>query len=159
LDMDVNPSLMASTFVAIIGQRLVRKVCPHCKEVTMPDESLLQLVGISRAKQEDRSTFEVFHQTDKQPVVVNREKQEITFYHGKGCTRCFQTGYRGRIGIFEILALSPAISQMIAQRSSAQAILQKAREEGMTTMMEDGVEKAGQGVTTLEEVIRVAYQA
>jgi len=101
----------------------------------------------------------VFHQTDKQPVVVNREKQEITFYHGKGCTRCFQTGYRGRIGIFEILALSPAISQMIAQRSSAQAILQKAREEGMTTMMEDGVEKAGQGVTTLEEVIRVAYQA
>ena len=116
----------------------------------MPDESLLQLVGISRAKQEDRSTFEVFHQT---------EKQEITFYHGKGCTRCFQTGYRGRIGIFEILALSPAISQMIAQRSSAQAILQKAREEGMTTMMEDGVEKAGQGVTTLEEVIRVAYQA
>ncbi len=158
LDMDVNPSLMASTFVAIIGQRLVRKVCPHCKEVTMPDESLLQLVGISRAKQEDRSTFEVFHQTDKQPVVVNREKQEITFYHGKGCTRCFQTGYRGRIGIFEILALSPAISQMIAQRSSAQAILQKAREEGMTTMMEDGVEKAGQGVTTLEEVIRVAYQ-
>ena len=159
LDMDVNPSLMASTFVAIIGQRLVRKVCPHCKEITMPDESLLQLVGISRAKQEDRSTFEVFHQTDKQPVVVNREKQEITFYHGKGCTRCFQTGYRGRIGIFEILALSPAISQMIAQRSSAQAILQKAREEGMTTMMEDGVEKAGQGVTTLEEVIRVAYQA
>ena len=158
LDMDVNPSLMASTFVAIIGQRLVRKVCPHCKEVTMPDESLLQLVGISRAKQEDRSTFEVFHQTDKQPVVVNREKQEITFYHGKGCTRCFQTGYRGRIGIFEILALSPAISQMIAQRGSAQAILQKAREEGMTTMMEDGVEKAGQGVTTLDEVIRVAYQ-
>jgi type IV pilus assembly protein PilB len=158
LDMDVNPSLMASTFVAIIGQRLVRKVCPHCKEVTMPDESLLQLVGISRAKQEDRSTFEVFHQTDKQPVVVNREKQEITFYHGKGCTRCFQTGYRGRIGIFEILAMSPAISQMIAQRSSAQAILQKAREEGMTTMMEDGVEKTGQGVTTLEEVIRVAYQ-
>ena len=158
LDMDVNPSLMASTFVAIIGQRLVRKVCPHCKEVTMPDESLLQLVGISRAKQEDRSTFEVFHQTDKQPVVVNREKQEITFYHGKGCTRCFQTGYRGRIGIFEILALSPAISQMIAQRSSAQAILQKAREEGMTTMMEDGMEKAGQGVTTLDEVIRVAYQ-
>ncbi len=158
LDMDVNPSLMASTFVAIIGQRLVRKVCPHCKEVTMPDESLLQLVGISRVKQKDRSTFEVFHQTDKQPVVVNREKQEITFYHGKGCTRCFQTGYRGRIGIFEILALSPAISQMIAQRSSAQAILQKAREEGMTTMMEDGVEKAGQGVPTLEDVIRVAYQ-
>ena len=158
LDMEVNPSLMASTFVAIVGQRLVRKICPHCKEVTMPDESLLQLVGLSVGKREDRPTFEVFRQTDKQPVVLSREKQEITFYHGKGCTRCFQTGYRGRLGIFEILALSPAISQMIAQRSSAQAILQKAREEGMTTMMEDGVEKAGQGITTLDEVIRVAYQ-
>lgn len=158
LDMEVNPSLMASTFVAIVGQRLVRKICPHCKEVTMPDDSLLQLVGLSRVKQEDRATFEVFRQGDKQPVIQGREKQEMTFYHGKGCTRCFQTGYRGRLGIFEILALSPTISQMIAQRSSAQAILQKAREEGMTTMMEDGVEKAGQGVTTLDEVIRVAYQ-
>lgn len=158
LDMEVNPSLMASTFVAIIGQRLVRKICPNCKELTMPDESLLQLVGLSRSKQEDRSTFEVFRQADKQPAIPTREKQEMTFYHGKGCTRCFQTGYRGRIGIFEILALSPAISQMIAQRSSAQDILQKAREEGMTIMMEDGVEKASQGVTTLDEVIRVAYQ-
>lgn len=158
LDMDVNPSLMASTFVAIVGQRLVRKICAHCKEVTMPDDSLLQLVGLSRVKQEDRATFEVFRQGDKQPIIQGREKQELTFYHGKGCMRCFQTGYRGRIGIFEILALSPAISQMIAQRSSAQAILQKAREEGMTTMMEDGIEKAGGGVTTLDEVIRVAYQ-
>ncbi len=158
LDMDVNPSLMASTFVAIVGQRLVRKICPHCKEVTMPDESLLQLVGLSVGKQEDRPSFEVFRQADKQPVILSREKQEMTFYHGKGCTRCFQTGYRGRIGIFEIIALSPAISQMIAQRSSEQTILQRAREEGMTTMMEDGVEKAGQGVTTLDEVIRVAYQ-
>lgn len=158
LDMEVNPSLMASTFVAIVGQRLVRKICPHCKEVTMPDESLLQLVGLSRGKQEDRSTFEVFRQADRQLASLVSDKQEITFYHGKGCMRCFQTGYRGRIGIFEILALSPVISQMIAQRSSAQAILQKAREEGMTTMMEDGIEKAGQGVTTLDEVIRVAYQ-
>jgi len=158
LDMEVNPSLMASTFVAIIGQRLVRKVCPHCKEVTMPDESLLQLVGLSRSKQEDRSTFEVFHQADRQLASVVRDKQEITFYHGKGCMRCFQTGYRGRIGIFEVLSMSPEIAQMIAQRSSAQAILQKAREEGMTTMMEDGLEKTGQGVTTLDEVIRVAYQ-
>ena len=158
LDMEVNPSLMASTFVAIIGQRLVRKICPNCKEVTMPDDSLLQLVGLSRNRQEDRSTFEVFRQTDRQIPALSRDRQEMTFYHGKGCTRCFQTGYRGRIGIFEILAISPAIAQMIAQRSPAQSIVQKAREEGMITMMEDGVEKAGQGITTLDEVVRVAYQ-
>jgi len=124
----------------------------------MPDESLLQLVGLSRAREEDRSTFEVFHQADRQLASVVRDKQEITFYHGKGCMRCFQTGYRGRIGIFEVISMSPEIAQMIAQRSSAQAILQRAREEGMTTMMEDGLEKARQGVTTLDEVIRVAYQ-
>lgn len=133
LDMEVNPSLMASTFIAVVGQRLVRKICPHCKEITMPDGSLLQLISL------------------------NREKQGKTFYRGKGCMRCFQTGYRGRIGIFEILAVSPAIAQMITQRSSSQAILEKAREEGMTTMMEDGIQKAAQGVTTLDEVIRVAY--
>ncbi len=99
----------------------------------MPDNSLLQLAGL------------------------NQGKQEGAFYHGKGCMRCFQTGYRGRIGLFEILAVSPALAQMIAQRSSSQAILQKAREEGMTTMMEDGIQKVTCGVTTLDEVIRVAY--
>ena len=124
----------------------------------MPDESLLQLVGLSRNRQEDRSTFEVFRQTDRQIPALSRDRQEMTFYHGKGCMRCFQTGYRGRIGIFEILAISPAIAQMIAQRSSAQSIVQKAREEGMITIMEDGLEKASRGVTTLDEVIRVAYQ-
>jgi len=135
LDMEVNPSLIASSFIAVVGQRLVRKICPHCKEMTVPDTALLQLVGL------------------------NRRKQEETFYHGKGCVRCFHTGYRGRIGIFEILSISPAIAQMVAQRSSSQAILQKAREEGMTTMMEDGIQKATRGVTTLDEVVRVAYQA
>jgi type IV pilus assembly protein PilB len=132
LDMEVNPSLMASTFAAIVGQRLVRKICPHCKEMATPDDSLLQLTGVSR---------------------------DVTFYHGRGCIRCFQTGYRGRIGVFEILASSAAIVQMIAQRSSSQDILRKAREEGMKTMLEDGLEKASRGVTTLDEVIRVAYQA
>ncbi|MEE9144360.1 MAG: ATPase, T2SS/T4P/T4SS family [Candidatus Binatia bacterium] len=133
LDMGVDPSLMASSFLAVVGQRLARKICPNCKEVAIPDNSLLQLVGL------------------------DRERKEHTFYHGKGCSRCFHTGYRGRIGLFEILEISKAIAEMISQRSSSQAILQKAREEGMTTMMEDGVQKAILGVTTLREVIRVAY--
>lgn len=133
LDMEVDPSLMASSFNAVVAQRLVRNICSHCKEKTIPDDSFLQVVGL------------------------NPGKQENTFYHGKGCARCFQTGYRGRIGIFEILTISPTIAEMITQRCSSGAILQKAREEGMTTMMEDGIEKATQGLTTLEEVIRVAF--
>lgn len=134
LDMDVNPSLMASTFIAIVGQRLVRKICSYCREAALPDSSLLQLIGL------------------------NPLQPEATFYRGKGCLRCFQTGYRGRIGIFEILAVSPAIAEMIVQRSSVPMILHKAREEGMTTMMEDGIQKAARGVTALDEVVRVAYQ-
>ncbi len=133
LDMGVDPSLMASSFLAVVGQRLARKICPNCKEMVIPDNSLLQLVGLDRVR------------------------KEHTFYHGKGCNRCFHTGYRGRIGLFEILEISKEIAEMISQRSSSQAILQKAREEGMTTMMEDGVQKAILGVTTLGEVIRVAY--
>ncbi|MEE8075426.1 MAG: GspE/PulE family protein [Candidatus Binatia bacterium] len=133
LDMGVNPSLMASSFVAIVAQRLVRKICPHCKQQAMPDDSLLHLVA------------------------ENGRGEVKTFYRGKGCTRCFETGYRGRIGTFEVLNVSPAIAKMIAQSSPAHAFLEKAKEEGMRTMMEDGIEKARLGITTLDEVIRVAY--
>ncbi len=132
LDMGVNPSLMASTFVAIIGQRLVRQVCSHCKEPVNNDEAVLKLVGLDQS-------------------------QEHTFYRGKGCMRCYETGYRGRIGVFEVLAVSPSLAQMITRDVTSKAILDKAKEEGMTSMMEDGIEKAMEGLTTLEEVVRVAY--
>ena len=135
LNMDVNPSLMASTFVAIVGQRLVRKICPQCKEAAVPEEALAQLAGLTGA-----------------------ENAGIGFYRGAGCPNCLETGYRGRIGIFEIMAVTPAIVRMISQRSSTQDLLKTARDEGMTTMMEDGLDKVKRGLTTLEEVIRVAYQ-
>src|SRR5713226_416568 len=157
LDMEVNPSLMASTFVAIVGQRLVRKICPNCREAIEPDSSLLQLVGLDRKKQESSRLAAWPSPFEEQAGGPDREKQKKAFYRGKGCSRCFETGYRGRIGIFEILPVSPSIAQMIVQRSAAQSILDKAREEGMTTLVEDGVEKARQGITTLDEVVRVAY--
>jgi len=133
LDMGVDPSLMASSFVAIIAQRLVRKVCTYCKETREVDNSLQQL------------------------AVINREFVENTVYKGRGCTRCYDSGYRARVGIFEILPISPAIAKMITQRSSSQEIMERARAEGMTTMMEDGVEKVMQGITTVEELARVTY--
>lgn len=145
LDMEVNPALMASTLVAVVAQRLVRRICSHCKEKASPDPSLLQLAGLIPDKAAGGR------------LAGSVERGETSFHRGRGCARCFQSGYRGRIGIFEILALSPVISQMIAQRSSTQAIFEQARKEGMVTMMEDGVEKAREGITTLEEVIRVAY--
>jgi type II secretory ATPase GspE/PulE/Tfp pilus assembly ATPase PilB-like protein len=132
LDMGVHPSLMASTFVAIIGQRLVRQICSHCKEPVKNDEAVLKLVGL-----------------DPSP--------EQTFYRGKGCMHCYETGYRGRIGLFEVLAVSPSLAEMITPNVTAKAIQDKAKEDGMTTMMEDGIEKAKEGLTTLDEVVRVAY--
>ena len=132
LDMGIHPSLMASTFVAIIGQRLVRQICPNCKEPVKNDEAVLKLLGIE-------------------------ESGEHVFYRGKGCMRCYETGYRGRIGIFEVLAVSANLAQMITSKITESTILKIAKEEGMTTMMDDGVEKAKQGLTTLDEVIRVAY--
>jgi type IV pilus assembly protein PilB len=133
LDMDVNPYLMASSLVAVIGQRLLRMICIQCKDTSEPESGMLEMLGLDPTSKEN------------------------TFYRGKGCPRCFETGYRGRMAIFEVLAFSEAIAEMIAQRSSSQDIFQKAREEGMTTMMEDGIQKARLGITTLEEVFRVAY--
>jgi type IV pilus assembly protein PilB len=157
LDMDVNPSLMASTFVAIVGQRLVRKICPHCREEVIPDHSLLQLVGLEQQSHRSSRIADGSNFFGEPPLDEDRRRLEGSFFRGKGCLRCFEGGYRGRIGIFEILPVSPSIAQMIAQRSPAQPILEKAREEGMTTLVEDGVEKARQGITTLDEVVRVAY--
>ena len=97
LNMDVNPSLMASTFIAIVGQRLVRKICPQCKEAAVPEEALVQLAGLTGA-----------------------DNAAAGFYRGAGCSNCLETGYRGRIGIFEIMAVTPAIVRMISQRSSTQ---------------------------------------
>lgn len=156
LDMEVNPSLMASTFVALVGQRLVRKICPHCREEIEPDPSLRQLVGLDQRDQRSNITAPSNFFVEP-PADEDRRRVEGSFYRGKGCNRCFETGYRGRIGLFEIVPVSPSIAQMIAQRSPAQSILEKAREEGMTTLMEDGVEKARQGITTLDEIVRVAY--
>jgi type IV pilus assembly protein PilB len=133
LDMGIDPSLMASSFVAIIAQRLVRNICAYCKGTRVVDQSLQQLAGIVHAVEGN------------------------TFYKGSGCIRCYESGYHGRIGIFEILPISSTIAQMIIRRSSSQEILERARLEGMTTMMEDGVEKVMQGITTLEELSRVTY--
>ncbi|MFA4916730.1 MAG: GspE/PulE family protein, partial [Syntrophales bacterium] len=131
LDMGVEPYLLSSSLVAIIGQRLVRCICPACKEEMKPGEDLLGMVAV-------------------------KERGRL-FYSGKGCSRCYGTGYSGRIGIFEVLPVSSFMASLIAKGADGQALKDRAKEEGMATMMDDGLQKAGAGVTTLEEVVRVAY--
>jgi len=133
MNMGIEPFLICSSVVAIMGQRLVRKVCERCAEkYDLPDE-LVQRLGLHK-------------------MVSNKK---IQMSHGKGCKYCLQTGYRGRIGITEILILTPDVKEHILHRKGELKIKAAGRAAGMVTMREDGLQKALSGLTSLEEVLRV----
>ncbi|MCE1245161.1 MAG: GspE/PulE family protein [Firmicutes bacterium] len=129
-DMGVIPYLISSSFIGGVAQRLVRRLCPECKE---PDEVPSELISIM----------------EKHNII------DRTFFKAKGCERCRRSGYRGRIGLYEMLVLDEDLQSMIEADSLACEISKKAREKGMVTLMEDGVRKAAQGVTSADEVMRV----
>ena len=134
-DMGIEPFLVTSSVLAILAQRLVRVICPDCKEEYIPDGQSLKNIGIS-------------------PEILAGRK----LYRGRGCQNCFNTGYSGRTGIFELMVLDDDLQSLILQTSDSNAIKQKAMEKGMVTLREDGARKIVQGVTTIEEVFRVTYQ-
>ena len=132
IDIGVKPFLVASSTRAIMAQRLVRKICDKCKEPYTPDESELRLLGPA-AKQ--LATAQLFH--------------------GKGCADCSFTGYRGRLGIYEIFQIDDQVRNLIFDQVSATELRIKARELGMRTLREDGLRKVVAGLTTVQEVLRV----
>jgi type IV pilus assembly protein PilB len=132
LEMGMDPFLVASSIVAVLAQRLVRVICENCKEEVVPSEELL-------------SQFD-----------LEQEGSEYTFYRGKGCSQCGDTGYKGRTGLFELLTITPEVRRCIGREVEASQIVGAARESGMSTIRQDGMEKALKGITTLEEVLRVA---
>ncbi len=141
IDMDVEPFLVASTVNVVVGQRLIRKICPECRySFTVTKEELLA----------DFSSEDI----DKHYVPVG-DKKEIRLYKGKGCPHCHFSGYSGRIGIYEIFEVTKNIRELISQKKDADVIREAARKEGMTTMLDDGLEKITRGYTTVEEVLRV----
>lgn len=141
MDMGIEPYLVASTVNVIIAQRLVRRICDLCKtSYTVPKTDLSKLF----------SSEEVEKYFGK--------SENITMYKGRGCELCHGSGYIGRIGIFEVLPITPAIRDLIAEKSTASKIQNKAREEGMRTMYEDGLEKVSKGLTTLDELFRVTKE-
>ncbi|EKD62444.1 MAG: hypothetical protein ACD_52C00164G0001 [uncultured bacterium] len=137
IDMKVEPFLVASTVNAIIGQRLIRKICEKCRYSTV-----VKLEALSK----------MFSQELIGKLVVG--KGDLRIYQGKGCPVCHGTGYSGRVGIFELLVMSNTIRQLITTKASADQINQQAIKEGMTTMLEDGLNKVKQGITTVDEVLR-----
>jgi len=154
LDIGIEPYLITSTTNAVMGQRLVRVLCPDCKEKVKLDEVALANIASS------------FNQ-EKIIEVLTREKlisggakklADLDFFHGKGCSKCNNTGYKSRIGIHEIMEITEAVADSILKRDSAQDTEAIAEKEGMILMWEDGFIKAVQGITTVDEVLRVSKE-
>jgi type II secretion system protein E len=132
LDMGIEGFLVSSSLIGVLAQRLVRVICNACKEPLSPPQEIIDKMGLNEAG--------------------------ITVYHGAGCERCRGTGYRGRTGIFELMTVDGEIRQLILERVSAGIIRKKSVTKGMEVLRESGLQKVRQGVTTIEEVMRVAQE-
>lgn len=168
LDMDIEPFLIASTVKAVIGQRLVRRLCSFCKQRYTPDQdeikSIEDLFGISA----DRD-FSYIHELEKRAASEkigegNEDSTSEATITGlwrespDGCDECNHQGFKGRLGIYEVLDMSPAIQHSITENATSSEIQDKAIKEGMVTMQVDGLIKALRGVTTVSEVLRVTRE-
>lgn len=131
IDMGIEPFLISSTMCGVLAQRLIRRVCKNCAEQYDPTDEELQLLGIDRE------------------FLAGRK-----FWRGRGCELCNNTGYKRRVGIFELLHVTSDIQNLINQRAPTQDIKAKAMEQGMMTMREDGINQILQGVTTASEVLQ-----
>ncbi|HEU4685087.1 MAG TPA: type II secretion system ATPase GspE [Nitrospira sp.] len=134
IDMGIEPFLVASSVVAVLAQRLIRKICPECKKPYQPDDEELIRLGIVPGK--------------------NRP----TFYRGAGCAACSQTGYRGRTGIHELLVIDDEIRRLIGSKADSNAIRQAAVAKGMVLLKDEAADRVFQGGTTTEEVLRMTQQ-
>ncbi|RUM30038.1 MAG: type II secretion system protein GspE [Aquifex sp.] len=128
-DIGIEPFLIASSVEGVIAQRLVRKICPHCKEPYKPDKEELKELELPEG--------------------------DYTFYRGRGCGHCLGTGYKGRTGIFEVLELDEELKKLINHTQDSNDIRNEAKKKGFKTMLEDGIEKILKGITTSSEVLSV----
>jgi type IV pilus assembly protein PilB len=131
IDMGVEPFLISSTIEAVLGQRLLRSICPNCRTTYQPNQTYLDQLQLAR-----------------------RDIGEKNFYYGKGCDACNQTGYKGRKGIYELMKINDPIRELINQRAPTVVLKQKAIELGMVTLRQDGLRSIFEGDTTIEEVLK-----
>jgi general secretion pathway protein E len=130
--MGIEGFLVSSSLIGVLAQRLVRVICPSCKEPFTPEQEIL-----------DKAELDL----SKTPT-----------YHGAGCDECRHTGYRGRTGIFEFMVVDGEIRRLILDKVSADIIRQKAVNKGMQVLRDNGWEKVTEGITTIEEVLRVSQE-
>ncbi|MGA9530482.1 MAG: type II secretion system ATPase GspE [Candidatus Babeliales bacterium] len=134
LDMNIEPYLIASSITLAIAQRLVRKLCEQCKQKYTPEANQLLSLGLSE-----------------------KEASTINFYKPQGCSECIMMGYKGRLPVFEIMEVTPEIAQLIMEQANTTRITHKAIQQGMTSLMKDGIRKIKLGITTIDEVLSVAH--
>jgi general secretion pathway protein E len=138
LDMGIEPFLISSSVLAMMAQRLVRVLCPACREPVKPDADTLRELSL----------------TMEDCLAVGGH-----LYHGRGCDQCRGTGYRGRMGIYELLPLDDTIRPLVMQQANASTIRSMAIERGMDTLLQDGAQKVLRGLTTAEELLRVTQES
>jgi type II secretory ATPase GspE/PulE/Tfp pilus assembly ATPase PilB-like protein len=134
VDMGVEPFLISSSVIAVVAQRLGRAICSKCKVAYTPPAEALGRLGDD-----------------------TRIDSHVVFHRGQGCENCRGSGYRGRIGLFELMLVSDPIRDLIVRRSSANEIKAQALREGMRTLRDDGLEKVVSGISTIDEILRVVY--
>lgn len=135
IEMGIEPFLVASAVIGVLAQRLTRLICPSCKEPFTPPAESVKKFGIGAYSTEEN----------------------ITFYKGRGCDQCKQTGYKGRSGIYELMAISDRIRGLILRKESSAEIRKCSIDESMKTLQDDGIKKVLEGVTSIEETLRVVY--
>ncbi len=152
-EMKVPTFLIASTTNLIIAQRLVRKICQHCIEsYTLSRQAVSEL--------EKQIRVEYLFQTLKQAGAVQGDQkvEELLFFRGRGCKQCNNEGYKGRVGIYEVLEMNDELSKSILEHGDAESLREVAIKQGMVTMIQDGLVKAKSGITTIEEILRVTQE-
>jgi len=133
LEMGIEPFLIASAVIGVLAQRLVRVICPHCKEAYTPPVDAFRRLNLAM------------------------DLDAVTFYRGRGCDRCLHSGYRGRIGVFEMMVINDSIRELVLKKAPAHSIRQEALDSGMVTLRQDAMQKILEGITTMEEALRVIY--
>jgi type II secretory ATPase GspE/PulE/Tfp pilus assembly ATPase PilB-like protein len=154
LDIGVEPYLIDSTVNAVVGQRLTRQICPDCKQEVHIDEKFEDSL---------RKEYNLDHLLEvmkREGFIESKIKtlSQLTFYKGKGCEKCGDTGYKGRKGIYEVLEVTAEIQDLIIKHAPTSQIQDKAVEQGMILMWQDGFIKCLQGRTTIDEILRVSKE-
>ena len=146
IDMGIQPYLIPPTLSIVIAQRLVRRLCDNCKEKVKPKKEIKDLI---------------LKEVENLPLLI-KNKLKITepfyIYKPKGCKKCNRQGFTDRVALFEVLSITEDISDIILRKASEKEIAAQARKQGMLTMKQDGILKILDGITTIEEVLRVAEE-